>query len=547
MASGTWINGEWSEWTQVQLKVAFTAAVTTTAPPTFRQWSTWSLWSTCSVTCGSGSQFRRRECDLDELGVATLDCTGKPEDIRICQIGGCPYYTEWAAWSPCSTSCGAYAERTRVRECKNSFNGPCTGKSVERVNCGLGPCPHWAEWVEWGAIECSAKCGSGSKTRERECINGEPNIDCRGIRQQIDDCTNGPCQTWSPWSRTTTACSMTCGIGTKTRSRTCQRGICLDGDCCLGETTKQVPCRGPPCYTEATTSPLVTMTMTTPVEEELVFTNTSECDIFDERVSLQCLNSECEIMCESGFELVGSTMMNCTDGKWNQSQPQCARQCSDDVDIILAIPTYINQEESVYVRKLIKKIVTLFGNNSRAKFAAMFVDDNDDVYWIWEFEDYVASDRLIELTDRIRPGSMVEPNNKVPTDLARFLFNMSGRGDSPNIIVNFDTVNVTDQDESFYTSHVSINELILRTRVETDHELIYQLVDDIKFCTALIERSMECLELSQTDLSFVIDSSSSIGTDNFASMKDFIIKIIESFTVGPANTQVNVNSNIFIL
>merc|ERR1719436_1012839 len=134
-------------------------------------------------------------------------------------------------------------------------------------------------------------------------------------------------------------------------------------------------------------------------------------------------------------------MMNCTDGKWSQSQPQCARQCSDDVDIILAIPIDINQEQSVYVRTLIKKIVTLFGNNSMAKFAAIFVDVNDDVYWIWEFEDYVASDRLIELTDRIRPGSMVEADNKVPTDLAQFLFNMSGRDDSPNIIVNFDSVN----------------------------------------------------------------------------------------------------------
>ena len=49
---------------------------------------------------------------------------------------------------------------------------------------------------------------------------------------------------------------------------------------------------------------------------------------------------------------------------------------------------------------------------------------------------------------------------------------------------------------------------------------------------------MECLEQSEIDLSFVIDSSSSIGDANFAVMKDFVIKIIKSFSVGPANTQV---------
>jgi len=118
---------------------------------------------------------------------------------------------------------------------------------------------------------------------------------------------------------------------------------------------------------------------------------------------------------------------------------------------------------------------------------------------------------------------------------------MSGR-DSPNIVVNFDTIlaeSIKHQEESFYTTTVNINEIIRRTRANTDHELIYQLVDDMKFCTALFERSMECLEQSKIDLSFVIDSSSSIGDANFAAMKDFVIKIIKSFSVGPANTQVS--------
>ena len=464
MASGKWINGEWSEWSTdfIKLKQVTPVYLSECSAPCgggtrrrqalrdgarpilemcntqecARSWTLWSSWSACSVTCGSGSQYRRRECNLNKTMTDDgHDCDGNAETIRVCQMGGCPYYTQWADWSPCSATCGEFSERTRARECKNSFNGPCEGAAAEREKCALSPCPHWAEWIEWDSIQCSTECGSGSKTRERECVNGEPNVDCRGIRQQIIDCTNGPCQEWSPWSRETSECSVTCGIGTKQRTRTCKPGICTNDQCCLGDNVKTIPCRGPPCSAETTAAPSLPETTTAPAE--LIFTNTSECELSDNRINLQCLNTECEIKCDSGYELVGAKIMNCEEGKWNQSQPQCARQCSDDVDILLIIPANIDEEEALYVRTLLKKIVTLFGEKSVAKFSAVFVS-GESVYWIWEFEDYATRDRLIELTDRIRPGS-VDDSNQVPADLTRFLFNMSGR-ESPNIVVNFDTV-----------------------------------------------------------------------------------------------------------
>ena len=565
MASGKWIDGEWSEWSTevVNLKSAIPVYISECSAPCgggtrqrqalnkkskpvvevcntqacARQWSIWSAWSICSVTCGSGSQFRKRECNLNStLTDDGVDCPGRPEVIRICQKGGCPYYTQWQPWSPCAATCGQHTQRTRVRECKNSFNGPCVGPAFENENCNLSPCPNWAEWVEWNSIDCSAACGGGSKTRERECINGEPHVDCLGIRKQIIDCTNGPCQTWSPWSRETSECSVTCGIGTKTRSRSCQRGICLEDDCCKGDSIKYLPCRGPPCFARTTTTPVLTTT----APEELLFTNTSDCQLTDENVRLQCLNSECEIMCKPGYELVGAQFMNCSAGQWNRTQPQCARQCSDDVDIVLAIPADITDEGALYVRGLIRKIVILFGD-SRAKFSAVFISDQK-VFWAWQFEDYISLDHLIELTDSIRPGS-ISSSNQVPSDLVQFLFNMSGRN-SPNILVDFTNRSgsaiIAQQDESFYTSNVDIDHLIEQTQAELDDDLVYKLADDMKFCTAVFKQSMECLDQSQVDLSFVIDSSSSIGAENYKAMKDFAIKIIQSFTVGPSNVQVKI-------
>ena len=46
-------------------------------------WSSWSLWSTCTVTCGEGEQQRTRNCDGS-------GCSGSTVERRRCQEGRCP-------------------------------------------------------------------------------------------------------------------------------------------------------------------------------------------------------------------------------------------------------------------------------------------------------------------------------------------------------------------------------------------------------------------------------------------------------------------------
>lgn len=59
-------------------------------------WSAWGVWSSCSVTCGKGTLFRRREC-LKPIG-DTFEgeamkhelCGGQNKDKRYCSVGPCP-------------------------------------------------------------------------------------------------------------------------------------------------------------------------------------------------------------------------------------------------------------------------------------------------------------------------------------------------------------------------------------------------------------------------------------------------------------------------
>ena len=57
--------------------------------------STWSSWSSCSMTCGPGEQTRTRECHQGCKGVPT-------SETQVCNEVDCPVYSYWSDWSGCS-------------------------------------------------------------------------------------------------------------------------------------------------------------------------------------------------------------------------------------------------------------------------------------------------------------------------------------------------------------------------------------------------------------------------------------------------------------
>ena len=48
-------------------------------------WDPWGDWSTCNVTCGTGSRTRSRTCNSE----STDDCIGADSEVSNCNVGAC--------------------------------------------------------------------------------------------------------------------------------------------------------------------------------------------------------------------------------------------------------------------------------------------------------------------------------------------------------------------------------------------------------------------------------------------------------------------------
>ncbi|XP_065811778.1 hemicentin-1 [Labrus bergylta] len=196
-------------------------------------YSEWAEWGPCSVSCGVGSQKRLRQCNNPRPANGGRHCAGSHSETRSCQGKPCPVdgnWSEWSLWEECSRTCGQ-GNRTRVRTCSNppaQHGGrPCEGKAVEVIMCSVRPCPvagNWGSWLPWSP--CSETCGKGMKSRIRLCNNPPPTFDgprCEGSDTQTQMCKERQCPVDGKWSSWVSwgACSVSCGGGTRQRTRLC--------------------------------------------------------------------------------------------------------------------------------------------------------------------------------------------------------------------------------------------------------------------------------------------------------------------------------------
>eukprot|EP00058_Branchiostoma_floridae_P018788 XP_002604277.1 hypothetical protein BRAFLDRAFT_88566 [Branchiostoma floridae] len=227
-------------------------------------WSDWGPWSGCSVTCGNGTETRDRSCTNPAPAHGGADCVGPDQEAQDCDTAVfCPVdggWSDWGPWSGCSVTCGIGTE-TRDRSCTNPApahgGADCVGPDEEVQDCDTGvPCPvdgGWSDWSPWSG--CSVTCGIGTETRDRSCTNPAPahgGADCVGPDEEVQDCDTGvPCPVdgewsdWSPWS----GCSVTCGSGTQTRDRSCTNPAPAHGGAdCVGPDEEAQDCdTGVPC------------------------------------------------------------------------------------------------------------------------------------------------------------------------------------------------------------------------------------------------------------------------------------------------------------
>ncbi|XP_076394986.1 semaphorin 5c isoform X2 [Megachile rotundata] len=154
-------------------------------------WGEWSSWKQCDRPCGGGSQYRVRQCE-------SPPCDGGSSlQTRLCNAHPCRTYASdgtgtgpttegqwscWTDWSECSVSCGS-GVRTRTRECLGPES--CEGPRLVRETCEMPSCESllgWDAWSRW------TPCGDDHQQhRKRQCIQRGPGA-CLGSSRETRDC-----------------------------------------------------------------------------------------------------------------------------------------------------------------------------------------------------------------------------------------------------------------------------------------------------------------------------------------------------------------------
>uniref|UniRef100_A0A8C7X3Z2 Adhesion G protein-coupled receptor B1a n=1 Tax=Oryzias sinensis TaxID=183150 RepID=A0A8C7X3Z2_9TELE len=111
--------------------------------PVDGKWNEWGPWSFCSTTCSNGTMKRTRQCNAPSYGGS--ECKGAWEETTDCDLGVCPVdgkWQPWSLWSSCTKTCGG-GRQQRHRICYGPFFGgqPCPGEREEVRPCNEKRCP----------------------------------------------------------------------------------------------------------------------------------------------------------------------------------------------------------------------------------------------------------------------------------------------------------------------------------------------------------------------------------------------------------------------
>ncbi|XP_014674902.1 PREDICTED: SCO-spondin-like [Priapulus caudatus] len=247
-------------------------------------WHPWSEWTECTVSCNGGKQARFRECVEEQYG--GVPCRGETTENRPCGNDKCPelksygsfkesleamfsvescsaaeilyfvvqvdgFWHPWSEWTECTVSCNG-GKQARFRECvEEQYGGvPCRGETTENRPCGNDKCPVDGVWRSWTSWErCSVSCGGGENSRSRTCIGPfHGGAACDGNSSEWGNCSSNPCPVdgaWLDWSEWT-GCNVPCGGGTTRRNRTCVEPL-YGGYPCRGDPVEIHPCNTAPC------------------------------------------------------------------------------------------------------------------------------------------------------------------------------------------------------------------------------------------------------------------------------------------------------------
>jgi len=233
----------------------FAPSVAPTHNPVHCVWK-WGAWTSCTLTCGSGTQSRIRSI-IVEAEYNGQQCPSSMLESQNCNPEPCPVncvVEEWATWSTCDKSCGTgNHERSRKVTTHATYGGnPCPALYEEK-SCVLMRCPvdcQTSEWSEWDV--CSHECGTGHQERFQQITVAAAHggVSCPKaidlVQKKsclIKECpVNCAVASWTGWGE----CSKSCGTGEWSRTRKVEQPAEYGGITCPDLREEEV-CHLKPC------------------------------------------------------------------------------------------------------------------------------------------------------------------------------------------------------------------------------------------------------------------------------------------------------------
>jgi len=133
---------------------------------------------------------------LSKLDVVRLnalyDCKSKVSGKRN-------FMSEWSSWSACDSSCHKQRQRfcmsTKLEKCKRANkHGVETQTEICYAECFTPVDGHWGRWSSWSS--CSVTCGMGRRLRSRTCNDPSPMYggkECQGKSNDMVSCKRRRC------------------------------------------------------------------------------------------------------------------------------------------------------------------------------------------------------------------------------------------------------------------------------------------------------------------------------------------------------------------
>ncbi|KAJ8007429.1 hypothetical protein DPEC_G00117400 [Dallia pectoralis] len=240
-----------------------------------------SGWEDCNAMCGGGERKSIVTCTKIVNKTSVVDnrkCRHltKPEPhVRKCNEQPCQ--TRWlmTEWTSCSRTCGKGSQGRQVACTLQLANGTlvkakdgdCAGpKPAHTQRCDGQDCLTVWEAGVWS--ECSVKCGRGARYRLVKCTNPRRNCDLTTLPRETEDCEDySKCFIWrtGDWAK----CSVTCGKGMQSRVIQCMHKITgRHGNECF---SSEKPAAYRPCHQQPCNDRVNVNTITSPRLAALTF------------------------------------------------------------------------------------------------------------------------------------------------------------------------------------------------------------------------------------------------------------------------------------